>query len=198
MSASPEVTPDNTVTTRMAREEDLAGIHVIYNEQVLHGTASFDTEPRVPDAQREWFHKWPSDRYPIIVAEMDGRIVGWGRLSPWSDRKAYNRTVENSVYVHRDCRGQGIGKRVLRELIARARAAGLGVIVARIAEGNPESLALHKAHGFEEIGVMRRVGEKFGRLLDVHMLDLQLGEEVQRLADHGRARTEHGPERTPH
>jgi phosphinothricin acetyltransferase len=176
LSASVEVTPENKVTIRMAREEDLAGIHVIYNEQVLHGTASFDTEPRTPEAQLEWFRKWPSDRYPIIVAERQVRIVGWGRLSPWSDRKAYNRTVENSVYVHRDCRGQGIGKLVLRELIVMARAARLGVIVARIAQGNPESLALHKAHGFEEIGVMRRVGEKFGRLLDVHMLELHLVE----------------------
>lgn len=162
------------VHLRPAVESDLAAIHEIYDAEVLHGTASFDMEPRSAEAQRQWFHGWPRDRYPIIVAEVDGRIAGWGRLSQWSPRRAYDRTVENSVYVHADFRGRGIGKLLLVELIRLGREAGLGVIIARITHENPGSIAMHKAHGFQEIGVMHRVGEKFGRLLDVHMLELHL------------------------
>jgi L-amino acid N-acyltransferase YncA len=169
-----QVSLPSSLRLRPAVESDLAAIHEIYDEQVLHGTASFDTTPRTEAERLQWFHGWPRDRYPIIVAEKDGRVVGWGRLSPWSPRRAYDRTVENSVYVHRDFRGQGIGKLLLVELIRLGREAGLGVIIARITHENPGSIAMHKAHGFRDIGVMHRVGEKFGRLLDVHMLELHL------------------------
>jgi len=164
----------SSITIRPALESDLAAIHEIYDEQVLHGTATFDTVVRTSAEQLQWFQGWPRNLYPIIVAEFEGRVVGWGRLYPWSPKRAYDRTVENSIYVHRDFRGKAIGRKLLVELIRLGREAGLGVIIARITHENPGSIAMHKAHGFEEIGVMHRVGEKFGRLLDVHVLELHL------------------------
>ncbi len=108
------------------------------------------------------------------MAEEDGALLGWGRLSPWSPRAAYARTAEDSVYVRADARGRGVGRALLDALVARARGAGIAVLVARIAEGNPASVRLHERAGFRPVGTMRRVGEKFGRLLDVAILDLHL------------------------
>lgn len=162
---------------RDARREDLPGIFEIYHEQVMHGTATFDTQPKTPDQQSAWFEAHPHGRYPIIVAEEGVAIVGWARLFPWSERCAYARSAENSVYVHREFRGRGIGRALMQELIRRARDAGICVLLARIAEGNPGSTALHAAVGFVRVGTLERVGEKFGRVLDVELLDYQLDGE---------------------
>lgn len=160
---------------RLAADADLPAIMEIYNEQVLHGTATFDTEPiDTPEKRRAWFAKHPPEIYPVVVAEEDGRVVGWASLSRWSERCAYNRTAEVSEYVHKDHRGRGVGSELLRELIARARTIGLGVLLARITGESAASLRMHADHGFTRIGTMRRVGEKFGRVLDVELMDLQL------------------------
>jgi phosphinothricin acetyltransferase len=164
------------VRLRDATEADLAGIFAIYDEVVRHGTATFETEPRTPGQRLEWFADHPRERYPVIVADDDGSVAGWARLYPWSPRPAYRRTAENAVYVHPDQRGRGLGRLLLVELIDRARAIGISVLVARVVEGNPASKHLHESVGFRSIGVMRRVGEKFGRVLDVRILDLHLDE----------------------
>lgn len=158
---------------REANAADLDAIFAIYDREVLTGTATFDTEPKSPAERAQWLASHGSPRTPAIVAELPGGVVaGWASLSPWSNRCAYARAAENSVYVHADHRGQGVGGALLDDLIARARRAGLGVILARIVEGNPASVALHESRGFQTIGVMRRVGEKFGRILDVRLMDL--------------------------
>ena len=159
---------------REATPSDLPAISAIYDEQVLHGTATFDTEPKTPAERRAWFEEHPRDRYPVIVAEEAGEVLGWARLQPWSVRCAYARSAENSVYVRKDARGRGVGKELLAALLDRARASGICVILARIADGNPASLRLHGRAGFRPVGTMRRVGEKFGRILDVALLDLHL------------------------
>jgi phosphinothricin acetyltransferase len=159
---------------RDATAGDLPGIFAIYDEQVLRGTATFETAVKSPAERREWFEGVPRGRYPVVVAEEDGAIVGWGRLQPWSPRAAYARTAEDSVYVRTDARGRGVGRAILEALLERARGAGIAVVVARIADGNPASTRLHEAAGFRPVGTMRRVGEKFGRLLDVAILDLHL------------------------
>lgn len=164
------------MTIRDARESDLPAIFEIYDHEVLHGTATFDTQPKASAQRREWFDSSPRERYRVLVAEAGGRVVGWARLYPWSPRRAYDRTAEDAVYIHPDQRGQGIGRVLLAALLEHARQAGLGTIVARIADGNPASLALHARQGFEPVGVMRRVGEKFGRILDVHLLQAHLDE----------------------
>ncbi len=161
-------------TIRDARDHDLPAIFEIYDFEVVHGTATFDTQPKAPGERLEWFDASPRDRYRVLVAEEDGGVTGWARLYPWSPRKAYDRTAEDAVYVHRDHRGRGLGRALLAALLEHARRAGLGTIVARIADGNPASLALHASQGFERIGVMRRVGEKLGRILDVHLMQVHL------------------------
>ncbi|MEK6702832.1 MAG: N-acetyltransferase family protein [Planctomycetota bacterium] len=163
---------------RDAAADDLAGIFEIYDREVLHGTATFETVPKTPAERVEWLAAHRPAAHPAIVAvEPDhgsSRVLGWATLSAWSARCAYARAAENSVYVHLSARGRGVGRALLGELLVRARAANLAVIIARIAEGNPASVRLHESAGFETIGVMRRIGEKFGRVLDVRMMDLHL------------------------
>jgi len=158
---------------RAAKREDLKGIFEIYDEQVLHGTATFDTIVKTTTERLDWFAT-AGNRYPILVAEEDRRVLGWARLYAWSPRKAYDRTAENAVYVHEEARGRGIGRALMEKLIALAPKRGVHVLVARIVEGNPASVRLHETLGFKTIGVMRQVGEKFGTLLDVRLMDLHL------------------------
>lgn len=141
----------------------------IYNDAVRTTTATFDTEPRAVAEQAGWLKRHGAD-HPVVVAETTRHVVGWASLSPWSDRRAYAKTVEISVYVHRDFRGRGIGRTLVREVLAAGASRGLHTVLARIAEGNPASLRLHRTAGFEPVGVMREVGFKFGRFLDVALL----------------------------
>ncbi len=158
---------------RDATSADLEAIFAIYNHEVEHGISTFDTVPRRVGRDDGWLTERES-RHPVLVAERDGEVVGWGTLSRWSEKGAYARTAEVSVYVERRHRGEGVGRRLLEALIARAPAGGIAVLVARIAGANPESIALHESLGFELIGTQRRSGEKLGRLLDVALLDLHL------------------------
>lgn len=158
---------------RAASLADLDAITDIYNEAVLNTTATFDTEPKTVSQQREWFDQH-SPRFPLLVAELGGVVVGWASLSRWSDRCAYAETAEASVYVHKDYRHRGIGKALLHALLMAGKGVGLHTVIARIAEGNEVSLRLFDSCGFARIGVMRQVGLKFGRRLDVHLLQLML------------------------
>lgn len=168
----PEPAPPATI--RLAGPADVPAIVDIYNHEVLHATSTFDTVPVTVQARMAWLEAHDPVRRPVIVAELAGRIAGYASLSNWSERCAYARAAEVSVYVHRDARGQGAGRALLAELIARARVAGLGVLLARICTESHVSLALHRILGFTPIGTMRRVGEKFGRILDIELYDLQL------------------------
>lgn len=163
---------------RQAEEDDLPSITAIYNDEVENTAASFDTTPVDVDERRRWLEARDRARHPVVVADMGGEIAGWGALSPWSQKGAYARAAEVSVYVDRARRGAGVGRALLRDLIDRGRRAGLGVLITRICTADgPESLRLHKSLGFQRIGTMRRVGEKAGRLLDVELLDLHLNND---------------------
>jgi len=157
------------LTIRKAAMEDLAAITEIYNEAILKTVATFDTEPKTVEEQKPWFESHDS-RHPILVAEQDGTIVGWASLSKWSDRCAYSDTAELSVYVKEELRGRGIGKKLMREILDQGQKKGLHTVLARIAESNEVSVRLHEAFGFEHVGTMKEVGRKFGKLLDVHMM----------------------------
>ena len=159
---------------RDARLTDIGAIFDIYNHEVLHGTATFDTEPRVAGRDDAWLTRRDRERHPVIVAELDDRVVGWASLNPWSSRRGYARTAEGSVYVRRELRARGVGGSLLAATIERARDAPLGVVLARIAEANEPSVRLCERFGFERIGTQRRCGEKFGRILDVELMDLHL------------------------
>src|SRR6185295_13665397 len=105
--------------------------------------------------------------YPAVVSVHDGLVTGFGSISPFKERPAYSTTVENSVFVHHDHRGTGIGKLILNDLIRLATSHGFHSMIARIVGGNEASINVHKACGFELVGVEREVGRKFGRWLDV-------------------------------
>jgi len=156
---------------RAATEKDLESILDIYNEAVRNTTATFDTEPRSLEKQRAWFfaHK---KNHPVLVAEENGRVLGWASLSPWSDRCAYDTTVEVSVYIHSDHRGRGLGKRLLEEVIVAGRSLQIHTVLSRITQGNEISIHIHERCGFKTVGVMKEVGFKFNRFLDVHMMQL--------------------------
>jgi L-amino acid N-acyltransferase YncA len=160
---------------RLAAPADIPGIFEIYDEQVLHGIATFETVVKTPEERQAWLDAHPPQRYPALVAAEQDRVLGWAGLSPWSPRQAYARTAENSVYIHQAQRGNGLGKLLMTELIARAlRDTPVRLMVARIAQPSPASVALHESLGFRPVGTLRRCGEKFGRILDVLIMDLHL------------------------
>jgi L-amino acid N-acyltransferase len=161
---------------RPATGADLAEINDIYNYFVLASTCTYQEEPDTLAARREWFDRH-GVRHPVIVAEEEGRILGWGSLSPYHSRSAYRFSVEDSVYVHRDFHGRGLGSALLGELVARARGLGHRVIIADIDAEQAASVALHEKFGFSRVGRLEKVGCKFGRWLDVVYMELLLASE---------------------
>ncbi len=162
-----------TIAIRDARLTDAAAILDIYNHEVLHGSATFDVEPRSLDQQQRWLTE-RSGGHVVLVAEIDGHLAGFGSLSAFKQRAAYRTTVENSVYVAAEHQRQGVGRDVLAELIVRARLHGFHSVIARIAGSNAGSVALHQAAGFRVVGVEREIGRKFGRWLDLTEMQLML------------------------
>jgi len=161
------------VSIRPAASADLEAITAIYNDAVLTTTATFDTEPRGLREQSAWFGSH-GGRFAVLVAEDAGVVLGWASLSRWSDRAAYDGTAESSVYVHRDHRRAGIGRTLMAAAIDTAKESGFHTLIARVAGESTGSLRLHEELGFVNIGTMKEVGRKFGRLLDVHMLQKML------------------------
>lgn len=162
------------LSTRPAVLADLEAITAIYNEAIVTTTATFDTEPKTRAEQEAWFDEH-GEKYPVMVAEQDGAVVAWASLSMWSDRCAYADTAEISLYVAPSARGQGIGTELTRAILAAGEQGGLHTVVGRVAGGNAASLRILEKLGFRHIGVMREVGRKFGKLLDVTLLQLIYG-----------------------
>ena len=160
------------MTIRPATPADLPGILEIYNDAVLHTTATYDYEPRTLEHRAAWFEERTREGYPVFVAvEGSGRVAGWSALNPFHARFGYRFTAENSVYVAADRRGQGVGKLLLPPLIEGARVKQLHAIIAAIDAANEASLRLHAAFGFEKVGHFKETGFKFGRWLDVVYLE---------------------------
>jgi L-amino acid N-acyltransferase len=155
---------------RLATLDDAESIREIYNLEVTTSTATFDLVPRSLEDQRAWLSERSGAR-AVLVAEDDGQVCGFGSLSPWRDRPAYATTVEDSVYVHRDRQGHGVGRLLLGELVSTATAHGFHACMARIVGGHEASIALHQRCGFEVVGTEREVGRKFGKWLDVVLME---------------------------
>ena len=151
---------------RLARPQDAEGIRAIYNLEVTTGMGTFDLVPRTPPAQVQWLADH-SGAHPAVVAVEDGVIRGFGSLSPYRSRPAYATTVEDSVYVDRRHQGKRVGTHLLTELVQLATGHGFHAMIGRIVGHNEVSIALHRSCGFELVGVEREVGRKFGRWLDV-------------------------------
>lgn len=162
---------------RLAAAGDAEAIRAIYNLEVTTDVNTFDLVPRSPADQRQWLeaHRGP---HPAVVATEGPAgaetVVGFGSLSPYRDRPAYATTVENSVYVDPAQRGRGVGRAILGELVDLARVGGFHTVIARVVGHNEASIALHRACGFELVGVEREVGRKHRQWLDVIELELLL------------------------
>jgi phosphinothricin acetyltransferase len=164
------------VVIRRAVQADLEAITEIYNEAIATTTATFDTEPKTSAERLTWF-AGHGERHPVLVADLEGKVAGWACLSPWSDRAAYADSAETSFYVKSEHRGQGIGRQLKAAVIDEARKLGFHTLIARVAEGSRESIHLNESFGFKYIGTLKEVGRKFGRLLDVHLLQKMLNDE---------------------
>lgn len=161
---------------REANDRDVPGITAIYNNAVTH-TAAIWSETLVDVADRAtWLAGRRAVGHPVLIAAQDDtdEVLGYATFGDWRAREGYRHTVEHSVYVRADQRGNGIGRALMIALIDHARAAGYHVMVAGIESGNTTSIRLHEKLGFTNAGTLREVGTKFGTWLDLTFLQLIL------------------------
>ena len=156
-------------TVRLAEPRDAEAIRAIYNPEVMESTVTFDLVPRSLGEQQGWLTA-RSGAHAVVVAEDGDDVLGFASLSPYKERPAYRTTVEDSVYVRRDQQGRGVGKAMLGELLTLATQHGFHAVMGRIVGGHEASIALHEGQGFERVGVEREVGRKFGKWLDVALM----------------------------
>ena len=159
---------------RSATAADLGALLAIYNHAVLHTTASYDYAPRTPQKQAEWFAAKTSAGLPVLVAEQAGEVAGFASYGPFRAWEGYRFTVEHAVYVGEAFRRRGIASALVQALIAHAGQQQLHLMVAGIDAENSGSIALHRRLGFEDAGVLREAGCKFGRWLDLAFMTRRL------------------------
>lgn len=172
--------PSPGLQIRPSTEHDLPAIQAIYEIAVLQGTGTFETEvPEIPEMARRR-QEVLGRGLPWLVAELDGHVLGYAYANYFRPRMAYRFCLEDSIYLHPDSQGKGIGRLLLTELIARCEAAGARQMLAVIGDSqNAGSIGLHAALGFEHTGILRNSGWKFGRWLDVVLMQRQLGTGAQ-------------------
>ncbi len=159
---------------RSAGTADLPSILAIYNDAVVNTTAIWNDDIVDLDNRRAWLSARESQGYPVFVAVEDGAVLGYGSYGDFRPFQGYRFTVENSVYVASAARGKGVGARLLEALVAHAGAAGKHVMIAAITAGNEASVRLHAHQGFVEKGRLGEVGFKFGRYLDLVLMEKRL------------------------
>lgn len=163
------------VAIRPATVADAGAVLEIYNREVLESTATFDLVARTLEQQQEWLAARSGAFAAIVAVDPSTRkVIGFAALSPYKERAAYSTTVENSVYVHRDFGGRGVGRALMLQVIDVARESGFHSIIARIEANGTASRALHASVGFELVGVEREVGRKFRRWLSVAVMQKML------------------------
>ncbi|MGE3192141.1 MAG: N-acetyltransferase family protein [Microbacteriaceae bacterium] len=168
--------PGFSFSLRDATAGDIPHMREIYNHYVLNSTVTFDEKPVTLAEMRKKFAVVEKLGYPWLVAVSGtGQVLGYAYVTPWKTKAAYRFTVENSIYLGPASTGKGIGRALMGELLARAKAAGIKEVVAVIADKGAEaSIALHAEFGFTEIGHMGRVGFKFGRWLGTVLMQRSL------------------------
>jgi phosphinothricin acetyltransferase len=159
---------------RDATEADLPAILEIYNDAVANTTAIWNETLVDLTNRRDWFAARQARGFPILVADEDGVVKGYAAYGDWRAFEGFRHTVEHSVYVHREARGGGIGRLLMRELITRAASNGIHVMIACVEAGNAASIRLHETLGFRLTGTFSEVGIKFGRWLDLACLELRV------------------------
>ncbi|QDO92587.1 N-acetyltransferase [Formosa sediminum] len=161
---------------RFAEIKDVSKIVEIVNYEILNSTVIYDYNERTYQYQLNWFHQKCKDNMPVIVAEEYGEVLGFGTYGIFRPWEAYKFSVEHSIYVSREARAKGIGKKLLTELISIAKANNFHTMIAGVDASNAGSIAFHKKFGFVEIGVFKEVGYKFNTWLDLNFMQLILKE----------------------
>lgn len=160
---------------RLAEERDIKPLLDIYNYEILNGTATFDLNPKTLSEWQQWYKAHNVDNHPLIVAEEDSVAVGYASLSSYREKEAYKSTVELSVYVSKDYRGQGIGSKLMEEILRLAREDdSIHTVVSVITSDNEESVRLHEKLGFAFCGTIHEVGMKFGRYLSISNFEIKV------------------------
>ncbi|MFR3729970.1 N-acetyltransferase family protein [Lacrimispora sp.] len=153
---------------RTAEEKDMPQLLDIYNYEVEHGFATFDLTPKSMEERMVWFREHNVENHPLIVAEADGKAVGYASLSSYRPKEAYKTTVELSVYVDREYRRKGIAGKLTSRIIEIARERDdIHTVISVITGGNEASCLLHEHLGFVHCGTMKEMGMKFGKMLDI-------------------------------
>jgi phosphinothricin acetyltransferase len=158
---------------RPAREDDVPDLTRIINQAILGTTAIFESQSRSEADQLAWFRRH-TPPYSVLVAEAEGRVIGWASLSEWQPRDGYRLTAESSLFVDAECRGRGIGRQLKEALVEEARRQGLHVLIAQVAADNAAAMQLNQAVGYRFVGTLTEVGHTHGRYRDVHILQLTL------------------------
>jgi phosphinothricin acetyltransferase len=164
---------------RDAKPDDAEAIAEIYNDAVRNTTAIWNDIEIDAQNRRDWIADRQDAGYPVLVWDQGGKAVGYASFGPFRPHDGYHLSVEHSVYVHRDHRAGGKGAQMMEALITRARDSGFHVMIAAIDAANTGSVRLHERLGFDHVGMMPQVGKKFGRWLDLALLQLVLDDRAQ-------------------
>jgi L-amino acid N-acyltransferase len=155
---------------RDAEESDLPGLLAIYNDVIATSTAVYSDTPVSLEDRRQWRQARAASGYPVLIAADSSGVLGFATFGDFRSWPGYRFTVEHTVHVRADCRGRGIGGELLQALFPRATALGKHVMIAGVDAANTASIRFHERHGFERAGLLREVGNKFGRWLDLVFL----------------------------
>jgi len=164
----------STLMIREATSDDAEAIRLIYNHEVENETSTMDLVPRTLETQREWIAARSGAFCAVVAVDGSGIVLGFGALSEYKDRSGYRSTVENSVYVRRDVARRGIGKQILLHLLETATVSGFHSVIARIEAQSLASRGLHSSCGFELVGIEKQVARKFGKWLDIAVMQKSL------------------------
>ncbi len=159
-----------TLTLRPARVSDAEPICLIYNQGIEDRVATLETELHTPDERSQWMAV-RGPRHPVIVAESAGAVVGWGSLNVFNPRPAYQHVADFSVYVERDWRGRGVGRRLLEGLVEMAREIGYHKMVLSTFPTNASGVRLYESLGFTRVGTYREQGMLDGRWVDTLIME---------------------------
>lgn len=174
----------HSLVIRPTTLEDIPRIQAIYAHHVLHGTATFEEEVPSLEEMENRFKYITRQGFPYLVAELEGKVCAYAYLSTYRPRRAYRFTVEDSIYIDKDFTGQGIGAKLLAELIQQAEKGPWHLIIAVIGDSeNHASINLHKKLGFQMVGTEPGTGFKFGRWIDTVIMHKQINGGNQRLPD---------------
>jgi phosphinothricin acetyltransferase len=165
---------EDRVRIREARADDVSAMVEIYNHEVEHGLSNYESRPQTHAERAEWLAGQERGGYPVRVAELDGKVVGYGALSPFRLIGGYRYTVVATLYIRDGSRGAGIGKKISEALRRDGRERGFHSVIAGVNSRNEISLRLMESMGFERVGYFREIGQKNGEWFDDICLQLFL------------------------